>query len=138
MYATTPTRQLMIMRKTKELALTVCVVTASALAGCYSPGNGAVSVRRDMINAGSASVGDTVCATFRFRNTTGREQTVTFLPECDCTTVSAESMNIGPHRTVLLEVRVAVSSPGEFTKYVFVEPADRDDFFTVAVRGRGK
>lgn len=138
MYATTPTRQLMIMRKTKELALTVCVVTASALAGCNSQCNGAISVHRDMINAGSASVGDTVCATFRFRNTTGQEQTVTFLPECDCTTVSPESMSIGLHRTGRLEVRVAVESPGEFIKYVFVETSGSDDFFTVTVRGRGK
>lgn len=126
------------MRMTKTIVLMTCIVSASALAGCNSQCNGAVSVRRDMINAGCAAVGDSVSATFRFRNTTGQEQTVTFLPECDCTTVSAESMNIGPHRTVLLEVRVAVSSPGEFTKYVFVEPADSDDFFTVAVRGRGK
>lgn len=125
------------MRKTNRLALTACIVSASALAGCYSPGNGAVSVRRDMINAGSASVGDSVSATFRLRNNTDQEQTVTFLPECDCTTVSPESMSIGPHRTGRLEVRVAVDSPGEFIKYVFVEPAGSDGFFTVAVRGRG-
>ena len=91
-----------------------------------------------MINAGSAAVGDSVSATFRLRNNTDQEQTVTFLPECDCTTVSPESMSIGPHRTGRLEVRVAVESPGEFIKYVFVEAAGSDDFFTVTVRGRGK
>ncbi len=115
-----------------------CIVSASALAGCNSQCNGAISVHRDMINAGSAAVGDSVSATFRFRNTTGQEQTVTFLPECDCTTVSPESMSIGPHRTGRLEVRVAVDSPGEFIKYVFVEAAGSDDFFTVTVQGCGK
>lgn len=123
---------------TKTIVLMTCIVSASALAGCNSQCNGAVSVHRDMINAGSAAVGDSVSATFRLRNNTDQEQTVTFLPECDCTTVSTESMSIGPHRTGRLEVRVAVDSPGEFIKYVFVETSGSDDFFTVTVKGRGK
>lgn len=95
-------------------------------------------MRRDMINAGSAAVGDSVSATFRFRNNTDQAQTVTFLPECDCTTVSTESMKLAPNETGKLKVKVAVEQPGEFTKYVFVETAGSDGFFTVTVKGRGK
>lgn len=126
------------MRMTKTIVLMTCIVTASALAGCNSQCNGAISVHRDMINAGSAAVGDSVSATFRFRNNTDQAQTVTFLPECDCTTVSTESMKLAPDETGKLKVKVTVEQPGEFTKYVFVETAGSDGFFTVTVKGRGK
>lgn len=90
------------------------------------------------MNVGRANVGDSVCATFKFRNDTYATQTVTFLPECDCTTVSAESMELGPHKRGSIEVKVAVESPGEFTKYVYVQAAGGDEFFTVSIKGRGK
>ena len=120
------------------LLLVVCTVVALSVAGCYSTTDGVISVRRDTVNAGSAEVGDSVCAMFKFRNNTYATQTVTFLPECDCTTVSAESMELGPHKRGRVEVKVAVESPGEFTKYVYVQAAGGDVFFTVAVKGRGK
>jgi len=120
------------------LLLVMCTVVALSVAGCYSTTDGVISVRRDTVNAGSANVGDSVCATFKFMNNTYATQTVAFLPECDCTTVSAESMELGPHKRGSVEVKVAVESPGEFTKYVYVQAAGGDVFFTVAVKGRGK
>lgn len=120
------------------LLLVVCTLVVLSVAGCYSTTDGVISVRRDTVNAGSAEVGDSVCATFKFRNNTYATQTVTFLPECDCTTVSAESMELGPHKRGSVEVKVAVESPGEFTKYVYVQAAGGNVFFTVAVKGRGK
>lgn len=116
----------------------VCAVFALSVAGCYSTTDGVISVRRDAVNAGSAEVGDSVCATFKFRNNTYATQTVTFLPECDCTTVSAESIRIEPHRRGSIEVKVAVETKGEFTKYVYVQAAGGDEFFTVSIKGRGK
>lgn len=113
-------------------------MVALSVAGCYSTTDGVISVRRDTVNAGSAEVGDSVCATFKFRNNTYATQTVTFLPECDCTTVSAESIRIEPHRRGSIEVKVVVETPGEFTKYVYVQAADGDEFFTVSIKGRGK
>lgn len=120
------------------LLLIGCTVVALSVAGCYSTTDGVISVRRDTVNAGSAEVGDSVCATFKFRNNTYATQTVTFLPECDCTTVSAESIRIEPHRRGSIEVKVVVETPGEFTKYVYVQAADGDEFFTVSIKGRGK
>jgi hypothetical protein len=108
------------------------------LTGCYRTTREVITVRRDTVNVGRANVGDSVCAMFKFRNNTYATQTVTFLPECDCTTVSAESMELGPHKRGSVEVKVAVESPGEFTKYVYVQAAGGDVFFTVAVKGRGK
>ena len=116
----------------------VCTVVALSVAGCYSTTDGVISVRHDTVNAGSAEVGDSVCATFKFRNNTYATQTVTFLPECDCTTVSAESLRIEPHRRGSIEVKVAVETKGEFTKYVYVQAAGGDEFFTVSIKGRGK
>lgn len=120
------------------LMLVVCTVVALSVASCYSTTDGVISVRHDTVNAGSAAVGDSVCATFKFRNNTYATQTVTFLPECDCTTVSAESIRIEPHRRGSIEVKVAVETKGEFTKYVYVQAAGGDVFFSVAVKGRGK
>lgn len=115
-----------------------CALTTVFINSCYSSTDGLISVRRDTVNAGSAEVGDSVCATFKFRNNTYATQTITFLPECDCTTVSAESIRIEPHRRGSIEVKVAVESPGEFTKYVYVQAAGGDDFFTVSIKGHGK
>ncbi len=125
-------------KRDKTGILLICMVVVLAVTSCYSTTDGVISVRRDTMNVGRANVGDSVCATFKFRNNTYATQTVTFLPECDCTTVSAESMELGPHKRGCVEVKVAVESPGEFTKYVFVETAGSDGFFTVTVKGRGK
>lgn len=119
-------------------AVLMTVWAAFVITGCYSTTDGVISVRRDTVNAGSAEVGDSVCATFKFRNNTYATQTVTFLPECDCTTVSAESIRIEPHRRGSINVKVAVETKGEFTKYVYVQAAGGDEFFTVSIKGRGK
>lgn len=125
-------------RKEGVKAVLLTVWAAFVITGCYSTTDGVISVRRDTVNAGSAEVGDSVCATFKFRNNTYATQTVTFLPECDCTTISAESIRIEPHRRGSIEVKVAVETKGEFTKYVYVQAADGDEFFTVSIKGRGK
>lgn len=125
-------------RKEGVKAVLLTVWAAFVITGCYSTTDGVISVRRDTVNAGSAEVGDSVCATFKFRNNTYATQTVTFLPECDCTTVSAESIRIEPHRRGSIEVKVAVETKGEFTKYVYVQAAGGDEFFTVSIKGRGK
>ena len=126
------------MRNSSPILILHSLLTVLSLSACCNSDNGAITVRRDMINAGSAAVGDSVSATFRFRNNTDQAQTVTFLPECDCTTVSTESMKLAPNETGKLKVKVAVEQPGEFTKYVFVETAGSDGFFTVTVKSRGK
>lgn len=114
------------------------MVVVLAVTSCYSTKDGEISVRRDTVNMGRANVGDSVCATFKFRNNTYATQTITFLPECDCTTISAESIRIEPHRRGSIEVKVAVETKGEFTKYVYVQATGGDEFFTVCIKGRGK
>lgn len=125
-------------KRDKTGILLICMVVVLALTSCYNTTDGVIYVRRDTMNVGCANVGDSVCAKFKFRNNTYATQTVTFLPECDCTTVSAESMELGPHKRGSIEVKVAVESPGEFTKYVYVQASDGDVFFSVAIKGRGK
>lgn len=125
-------------RKEGAKAVLLTIWAAFVITGCYSTTDGVISVRRDTVNVGRANVGDSVCATFKFRNNTYATQTVTFLPECDCTTVSTESMELGPHKRGSIEAKVAVESPGEFTKYVYVQAAGGDVFFSVAIKGRGK
>lgn len=125
-------------RKEGAKAVLLTIWATFVMTGCYSTTDGVISIRRDTVNVGRANVGDSVCATFKFRNNTYATQTVTFLPECDCTTVSVESMELRPHKRGSVEVKVAVESPGEFTKYVYVQDAGGDVFFSVTVKGRGK
>ena len=125
-----------VLRKIHYLLLFVLMMKINT--SCYRTTNGVISVRRDTVNAGSAAVGDSVCATFKFRNNTYATQMVTFLPECDCTPISAESIRIEPHRRGSIEVKVAVETKGEFTKYVYVQATGGDEFFTVCIKGRGK
>ena len=117
--------------------LLVLLISCALCTGCYYD-VGFISVRRDVIDVGSVAVGDSARATFKFRNCSPDSVSASFLPECDCTTVSAESLELGPHERGNIEVKVAVESPLEFTKYVYVQDADGDAFFTIAIKGCGK
>lgn len=119
------------------LKLMMAVFAVPLLVGCYDS-DGAFSVRRDMVDVGQANVGDSVKASFTFRNNQKEQLTISFLPECDCTTVSSYSMRLQPRECGKLEVKVAVENPGEFTKYVYVQAAGSEDFMAIAVKGRTK
>ena len=97
------------------------------LAGCGRPDT-SFTVRREMVDVGRASVGDSVRASFTFRNNKKDLLELSFLPECDCTTIDSE--------IIRLEVKVAVESPGEFVKYVYVQASGDENFMTIAVKGR--
>lgn len=115
----------------------MAVLAVPLLVGCYDS-DGAFSVRRDMVDVGQANVGDSVKASFTFRNNQKEQLAISFLPECDCTTVSSYSMRLQPRECGKLEVKVAVENPGEFTKYVYVQAAGSEDFMAIAVKGRTK
>ena len=117
--------------------LLLILVVCAFFAGCYYDA-GFISVRRDVIDVGRVAVGDSAHATFRFRNSLLERVSVAFMPECDCTAVSADSLMLGPRESVKLEVKVAVDTPGEFVKYVLVQVPGGSDFFTIAVKGTGK
>lgn len=105
------------------------------LTGCDNV-DGTFSVRHSAIDVGETNVGDSVSASFTFRNNRNEAIAITFIPECDCTTVSTEVMKLEPRGCGQLKVKVAVEDPGEFIKYVYVQAAGSDDFLTVAVKGR--
>ena len=119
------------------LKLMMAVFAVPLLVGCYDS-DGAFSVRRDMVDVGQANVGDSVKASFTLRNNQKEQLAISFLPECDCTTVSSYSMRLQPRECGKLEVKVAVENPGEFTKYVYVQAAGSEDFMAIAVKGRTK
>lgn len=96
------------------------------------------SVRREIIDVGQAVVGDSVKASFTFKNNKREQIAITFLPECDCTTVSKETLRLKPRECGQIEVKVAVNNPGDFIKYVYVQASGEDDFLTIAVKGHVK
>ena len=96
------------------------------------------SVRREIIDVGQIVVGDSVKAQFTFRNNRKEQLALTFLPECDCTTINTDILRLKPRECGKLEVKVAVESPGDFVKYVYVQASGQEDFMAVAVKGRTK
>jgi len=115
----------------------VCMIAAFVLTGCYDS-DSAFSVRSEIIDVGKAHVGDSVSASFTFRNNMKESIAITFIPECDCTTISTEAMKLEPRGCGQLDVKVAVEDSGEFIKYVYVQAAGSEDFITIAVKGRTK
>jgi hypothetical protein len=91
-----------------------------------------------MIDVGQANVGDSVKATFTFRNNRKEQLAISFLSECDCTTLNTDYLRLQPRECGKLEVKVAVENPGEFIKYVYVQANGEDDFLAIAVKGRTK
>lgn len=119
------------------IRLLLILVVCAFFAGCYYDA-GFIMVRRDVIDVGRVAVGDSAHTTFRFRNSSLERVSVAFMPECDCTAVSADSLMLGRRERAKLEVKVAVDTPGEFVKYVLVQAPGGSDFFTIAVKGTGK
>lgn len=124
-------------KRAKNNLLYVCMIAAFVLTGCYDS-DSAFSVRSEIIDVGKAHVGDSVSASFTFRNNMKESIAITFLPECDCTTVSSNTMRLQPRECGKLEVKVAVESEGEFIKYVYVQASGAEDFMTIAVKGHAK
>ena len=122
----------------KVITVLVACMVILIMFTCCQDTDEAISVRREMVDVGYVNVGDTVKTSFIFRNNKTEQIAINFLPECDCTTVSAESIKIEPHRSGSIEVKVAVETKGEFSKYVYVQAAGGDEFFTVSIKGRGK
>ena len=114
-----------------------CLVSAPFLIGCNDP-DAAFTVRREIIDVGQAAVGDSVKAQFTFRNNQKEQLALTFMPECDCTTINTDILRLKPRECGKLEVKVAVESPGEFIKYVYVQASGQEDFMAVAVKGHTK
>ena len=114
-----------------------CLVLAPFLTSCNDT-DAAFTVRREIIDVGQANVGDSVKAQFTFRNNRQEQLALTFLPECDCTTINTDIMRLKPRECGKLEVKVAVESPGDFVKYVYVQASGQEDFMAVAVKGRTK
>lgn len=112
-----------------------CLAIPEVLTSCGRPDE-SFSVRRDMVDVGRANVGDSVKASFTFRNNKDEHIDLSFLPECDCTTVDSDFMRLEARECRQLEVKVAVESPGEFVKYIYVQASGDEDFITIAVKGR--
>ncbi|MBO7111832.1 MAG: DUF1573 domain-containing protein [Bacteroidaceae bacterium] len=126
------------MRNSAKIILVLTTLFASlTLTACYDT-EGSFSVRREIVDVGSASVGDSVKAMFTFRNNKKEQIAISFLPECDCTTINRDMLRLKPRECGQLEVKVAVENPGEFIKYVYVQASGDEDFMAIAVKGHTK
>ena len=117
--------------------LSACMLATALLTGCNDY-DGSFSVRREMIDVGQVNVGDSVSAQFTFKNKTKEQLSLSFIPECDCTTISTDNLRLQSRECGRLDVKVAVEQSGEFIKYVYVQAAGQEDFLAIAVKGRTK
>lgn len=123
--------------KKKLSNLILLLSVAAAPVACTDP-DSAFSVRRESIDVGQVSVGDSVSATFTFKNNTKYNLVLSLLPECDCTVVTPDCLDLAPRRCGQAEVKVAVEQSGPLLKYVYVQAAGSDMFMTVSVKGHTK
>lgn len=119
------------------LSIVASATVLTLLSGCDYAGE-VFSVRRASVDVGMADVGDSVSASFTFKNNSSKEMTLNFMPECDCTTVNQDYMKLEPRKSGRLDVKVAVESQGEFLKYIFVRTAGSEEFLTVSIKGHTK
>ena len=125
------------MRIINKVFIIACVIGLTLLTGCSNPDE-QYSVRRSTIDVGSANIGDSVCASFTFKNQTAEEMNICFIPDCDCTTIDRDFLKLRPHKRGQLKVKVAVDKPGEFIKYVYVKKENAEDYMIIAVKGHTK
>ncbi len=114
--------------------LIIALLCFVSLTSCYNDA-GFILVRRDIIDVGDVAVGDSVHATFKFKNNNTDTVRLSFMPECDCTTVNTDVLILSSGKTGELKVSVAVETEGEFYKYIFVQAIGGDGFLTVSVKG---
>ena len=96
-----------------------------------------ITFNHNIVKVGSIQIGDTAIAMFRFRNNSFEHQTVLFIPECDCTVVSPERLELAPKKRGAVSVSVRVDEAGEFNKYVFVQIQGSDESYTLAINCTG-
>jgi len=118
------------------LVLTSLFATLS-LTSCYDT-EGSFTVRREIVDVGQASVGDSVKAMFTFKNNKKEQIAISFMPESTSTTINKDYLRLKPRECGQLEVKVAIENPGEFVKYVYVQASGDEDFMAIAVKGYTK
>lgn len=109
-------------------------VTVMCLASCTGHSSG-IRLRRDTVSVGIVHLGDTAKARFTVINRTDGTVSVTIMPECDCTAVTPENLVLPPHSRGRVCAHITTDTPGSFTKYVFLQSDDNNDFLTLTVNG---
>lgn len=110
---------------------------AIAVLGCNNADT-PISFSHNMITVRRVRVGDSISSSFMMHNNTNKQLTVSFLPDCDCTTINPERVKLAPHERGKLLVKVNVDSTGEFIKYVYAQVEGSDVIMILKVKGVGK
>lgn len=94
-----------------------------------------LDIRREVNKVGEVPVSDSVRVSFKLKNCSNDTLTVSLMPECDCTTVSVEEVVLPPRNKVSVDARVKLDMAGDFQKYIFVQIAGSEEFYSVEIRG---
>lgn len=119
-------------RAVLPLLIFLCMVV---LTGCSTNISDKLDIRREVNKVGEVPVSDSVRVSFKLKNCSNDTLTVSLMPECDCTTVSVEEVVLPPRVKVNVDASVKLDMAGDFQKYIFVQIAGSEEFYSVEIRG---
>lgn len=125
---------LMSLKTSVETIVLICLCTI-VLTSCRTDTSDTLDIRREVNKVGEVPVSDSVRVSFKLRNCSTDTITVSLMPECDCTTISSEEVILIPRDKVSVDACVKLDMAGDFQKYIFVQIAGSEEFYSVEIRG---
>lgn len=119
-------------RAVLPLLILICIMIVTS---CRTETSDTLDIRREVNKVGEVPVSDSVRVSFKLKNCSNDTLTVSLMPECDCTTVSVEEVVLTPRNKVSVDARVKLDIAGDFQKYIFVQIAGSEEFYSVEIRG---
>lgn len=121
--------------RAKAVLLLLILICIMIVTSCSTDISDILDIRREVNKVGEVPVSDSVRVSFKLKNCSNDTLTVSLMPECDCTTVSFEEIVLPPRDKVSVDARVKLDMVGDFQKYIFVQIAGSEEFYSVEIRG---
>lgn len=94
-----------------------------------------IAIRNSECECGNTELCDSVHAKFRLRNVSADTIRLMLVPECDCTTLNADSLVLAPYSHATICADAKLNYVGEYVKYIFVQKEDSEFFLTLSIHG---
>lgn len=119
-------------RAVLSLLILICIMIVTS---CSTDISDILDIRREVNKVGEVPVSDSVRVSFKLKNCSNDTLTLSLMPECDCTTVSVEEVVLPTRVKVNVDASVKLDMAGDFQKYIFVQIAGSEEFYSVEIRG---
>lgn len=119
-------------RAVLSLLILICIMIVTS---CSTDISDILDIGREVNKVGEVPMSDSVRVSFKLKNCSNDTLTLSLMPECDCTTVSVEEVVLPPRVKVSVDARVKLDMAGDFQKYIFIQIAGSEEFYSVEIRG---